>query len=51
MANFKKKNGHRKRDRLQFRNRKIDSAHGGGSWRIDSLWRRFIKAAKAVDED
>jgi len=51
MANFKKKNQHRKRSKLHgFRNIKLGKAIGG-SWRLNSVLRKFIKASKAVDEE
>lgn len=51
MANYKKKNGNRKRERLYgFRNLLNRSAYGS-SWRINSLIRCFVRQSKQADED
>lgn len=50
MANYKKKNGHRKRPRFHgFRNTKNNAR--SDSWRLDSIIRRFIRQSSKVDEE
>lgn len=50
--NYKKKNGHRKRDRFHgFRHKNIETSSSAGyNWSADSVLRRHVKAAAAVEE-